>query len=300
MLGEFDLRWWMDALLPALDVLVASARGAPDRGRWESFYKHRSVSGGEQVSGWVNALFPYIQGTGDRCDLRNPWIVNGVASVDSNAYPKGMLVAPFEWQFPEGSVGMEFGAGFVGVAQEGATGALRAVQGWWVTERAAQAEEIGLAKERGAMRGRNARWKPLPEPEPPREPPQPREVDVVIEGNDTMVNLRSVGLGRSTRSVTIRGAGALVSLSGLPEDLTSLVIEDAPKLNDIDTLWYCESVTLVRCGALEDLRPLHLGVRQTLTIRDCPLVADEWHGTFAGRELVLWKQRHIRRFGRRT
>lgn len=294
VLGEFDLRWWTDALLPALDVLIASARGAPDRSRWESFYKHRSASGGDRVSGWINALFPYVQGTSDRCDRRNPWIVERAESVNSNAYPKGNVAAPFEWEFPLGSVEMEFGAGFVGVTQDGETGALRAVQGWWVGERAAMASGLKLAKERGKMRGNGGPWSPLPEPRSPR---LPRDVDVVIEGNDAMVDLRRAGLGRSTRSVTIRGAGALVSLEGLPEDLTALVIEDAPRLRDIDPLWYCERVTLVRCGALEDLRAIHLGARHTLTIRECPLVGDEWQGTFAGDDLVRWKQRYRKRFG---
>jgi hypothetical protein len=59
MLGEFELGWWIDALLPVLDQIVATAEGSVERAFWQSFFRHESRSGIDELTGWIQLLFPY-------------------------------------------------------------------------------------------------------------------------------------------------------------------------------------------------------------------------------------------------
>ena len=61
MLGEFELGWWIDALLPVLDQIVATAEGNVDRSFWQSFFRHESLSGQDELTGWIQLLFPYTE-----------------------------------------------------------------------------------------------------------------------------------------------------------------------------------------------------------------------------------------------
>lgn len=63
-LSKLDLDWWLEALLPVLDQFVAAAegRGAENRTFWNSMCNRYGASGfyGGPVSGWIQALFPYL------------------------------------------------------------------------------------------------------------------------------------------------------------------------------------------------------------------------------------------------
>lgn len=60
MLSEFGLEWWTTPLFPVLDQIVASAEGHADRAFWQSFFRHESSSGGNELTGWIQLLFPYL------------------------------------------------------------------------------------------------------------------------------------------------------------------------------------------------------------------------------------------------
>jgi hypothetical protein len=121
VLHEFDLGWWAEALEPVLAKLEETAAGKPDRRWWETIYKVHHASGGESISGWVNALFPYVYEEGDE---RNPWFevgdgANELELPKLNHFPTGIASAPFTWRVGVG-VGVEeramrLVAGFVGV-----------------------------------------------------------------------------------------------------------------------------------------------------------------------------------------
>lgn len=75
MLRQYDLDWWLAALLPALDQFVAAADGIPDIDFWRSLCMINtgtSFPNYEPLTGWVQVFFPYLikpgsdAGFGDR------------------------------------------------------------------------------------------------------------------------------------------------------------------------------------------------------------------------------------------
>jgi hypothetical protein len=70
LFAEFDLGDWTRELLPVLDELVEAASGWPDREHCR--YHVDSRSGGPYVSGWINVLFPYLDGPHGSFE-RNPY-----------------------------------------------------------------------------------------------------------------------------------------------------------------------------------------------------------------------------------
>lgn len=60
-LAQFDLDWWMKALLPVLDQFIETSAGRPDKDFWCNFYKLQSVgSGTPHIHGHINTLYPYL------------------------------------------------------------------------------------------------------------------------------------------------------------------------------------------------------------------------------------------------
>ncbi len=155
--ADLGLGWWLGPLGPVLDRLACAARGEVDRPFWRSLYKLHDQSGGPIVTGWVVTLFPYLKdwGTG-QATMRNPWLTEESQrlpmddgdeddgdvvepEVDPDGptierLPGGLSVAPFRWEYRDRAFDMEFLGGFVGVAQDEETLALRPEIGWAVRE----------------------------------------------------------------------------------------------------------------------------------------------------------------------
>lgn len=69
-LHEYDLDWWLEALLPALDQFVAAANGNPDLDFWRSLCMINtgtSFPKYEPLTGWVQVFFPYLISPGMDC-----------------------------------------------------------------------------------------------------------------------------------------------------------------------------------------------------------------------------------------
>ncbi len=146
--AEFNLKWWIKPLIPILDQFVAAASGDIARNFWQSFYKLNDDSGGPFTTGWINVLFPYIQNRETKAyTSRNPYVYSWSTAMDdrdgwmgggpkTNSFPLGLSKVPFEWSFPHLNLtfDMEFLGGFVGVAQDSQTLALRPEIGWAVLE----------------------------------------------------------------------------------------------------------------------------------------------------------------------
>ncbi len=158
--AEFNLKWWIKPLLPILDQFVAAASGDVDRDFWQSFYKLNDGSGGPFTTGWINVLFPYIQNRKTKAyTLQNHFVYFWSKAMDSafgrvrldkclsyeiswgggpstDSFPMGLSKVPFEWKFPHLNLtfDMEFMGGFVGVAQDQQTLAVRPELGWAVLE----------------------------------------------------------------------------------------------------------------------------------------------------------------------
>jgi hypothetical protein len=142
-LDEYDLKWWTDALGPVLDQLVATSSGQVDVPFWEALFKQIDGSGGPWVTGWINTLFPYLKrnntaGAPIRNAMVTNWARNAGRGLDDapelSLIPPGISVVPFEWNYFGQIYAMEFLGGYVGVAQDMDTLALRPAIGWAVRE----------------------------------------------------------------------------------------------------------------------------------------------------------------------
>jgi hypothetical protein len=152
MLPDFDLGWWLPALQEALQQFVEAAEGRPDLDFWRSLYKFREISGGSEVTGWINAFFPYFRVSTNRPQMRqNPWLAKGLEAMRGHAHPErrpkdggpsrgpgidrfpsGLARAPLLWRYYGQEYDMRLFGGFIGVAQDSQTLCLRPEIGWAV------------------------------------------------------------------------------------------------------------------------------------------------------------------------
>jgi hypothetical protein len=119
--AEFDLASWVRELLPVLDQFLKAASGATDRAFWRSIYKLDDLSGGPYVTGWINVLFPHLDGRSKDGGI----VQNDAAFTWSNdagdegptigSFPCGLSRVPLSWQYLGTVLPMTLQAGFVGM-----------------------------------------------------------------------------------------------------------------------------------------------------------------------------------------
>merc|ERR1719230_175806 len=66
-LRRYDLDWWLDALLPALDEFVNAAHGRPNLDFWRSLCNINTGTSFpcyEPLTGWIQVFFPYLNDHG--------------------------------------------------------------------------------------------------------------------------------------------------------------------------------------------------------------------------------------------
>jgi hypothetical protein len=152
--ARFDLGWWLTPLEPILQEFAAAAGGRVRRPFWESVYKFGGFSGGGAVTGWIAAFFPYFKGGDGAATVQNPCLAEGgeklrallagewderrfdLGGPSPGDFPGGLARAPFVWEYLGTGLDMELLGGFVGVAQDPATLALRPEVGWATREAA--------------------------------------------------------------------------------------------------------------------------------------------------------------------
>ena len=106
------------------------------------------------ITGWITAFFPYLKDrrTGEATKDVMEFFDAGTRNLEEMLYPvdkrrrewahgptiedlpSGLSKAPFRWEYLDRSFDMEFLGGFVGVAQDQETLALRPEIGWAVRE----------------------------------------------------------------------------------------------------------------------------------------------------------------------
>jgi len=62
-LRKYDLDWWLESLLPALDQFVAASHGDPDLAFWRSLCNINTGTSFpvyQPLTGWVQVFFPYL------------------------------------------------------------------------------------------------------------------------------------------------------------------------------------------------------------------------------------------------
>lgn len=160
--ADLGLGHWLGIVNRILEQFVLASLGDVDLPFWRSLYKYNEVSGGARITGWITFLFPYGkdfrtgQASQPRTDCFEPEIVD-LAPEDEDcavhvltpddferdwfrggmsfgSLPGGLSRAPFQWHYRDAMFPMEFLGGFVGVAQDEATLALKPEIGWAVRE----------------------------------------------------------------------------------------------------------------------------------------------------------------------
>jgi hypothetical protein len=258
--GELDLAWWAKALDPVLVELERTAQGSPSPKLWQRAYKLVHASGGEAVSGWVNALFPY---TGDRGATRNPWFEvgdggNGLELPKLRDYPCGLASAPFTWRLLGAERPMRLVAGFFGVG-ESSDGALAPVLGWAVTPAAPDRRFRAHVQHDGVISL------------------SPRDNGVAsLEGIGGEIE----GDGHARVKVSLTWCKELVSLAGVEgvaaiEAIDFLSCDALERLEPLAAAPGLRGVWIQQCPRIEDLRPLAAiaGV-QRVAVNHCPAVVD--------------------------
>jgi energy-converting hydrogenase Eha subunit A len=120
---------WMRALLPVTAAFMRAAQGEADLDFFRSFYKLDNESGGPNVSGSINGLFPYVRSyPTDEIDLPNHFR----RSNHVGSYPSGMSRVPITWDYLGQRFARALYAGMTGVAFE--DGAVRPTSGWLVVD----------------------------------------------------------------------------------------------------------------------------------------------------------------------
>lgn len=143
VLVEFGPEGWGQSLLAVLDQFAAARRGSVDRPFWRSMYKYMDMSGGDLVTGWINALFPYIEASdGPRQNGASVWDPRTIRGAPVSCLPTGMSLAEFKWKqggawvrWLSRSAPMAFTSRFVGVSQDPETLTVRPAIGWAVRRR---------------------------------------------------------------------------------------------------------------------------------------------------------------------
>ncbi|HEX5244760.1 MAG TPA: DUF4419 domain-containing protein [Tepidisphaeraceae bacterium] len=153
--AKYGLESWMKALLPVLDEIEATSRGHGNREFWQSFFRYKSGSFGSAMTGWINVLFPYLNGK-DNTLVRNSymhnWSVECRKALDDakitewrkrqgfegpylNQIPSGLVSAPVK-VIDDGqgrSHDLRFVAGMFGISQDAESHALSPTFGWAIT-----------------------------------------------------------------------------------------------------------------------------------------------------------------------
>lgn len=151
LLPRFDLASWQPTLETILNQFVDAAEGRPDAAFWKSIYKYQTFSGGNAVTGWITAFFPYLKHRRTGQTRPNPWLDRGDKELRKllhpdpepyrhtsgpaiDEFPLGLARAPLLWRYLSQEFDMELLGGFVGVAQDAQTLCLRPEIGWAVRE----------------------------------------------------------------------------------------------------------------------------------------------------------------------
>jgi hypothetical protein len=115
-----EMRAYFDGIFDVLENIYDTVRlGEGDPEFWRSFYKFDHESGGDSVTGWVNALFAYRLTEKEGYKLkktfgwreRDEWIT-------TTDFGPHVSIVPFVWNYFGKEIPMKFSAGVFGVEYE--------------------------------------------------------------------------------------------------------------------------------------------------------------------------------------
>lgn len=131
-LRQYKLDWWVDEMLPVLKKIKSASEGEVDQAFWRGMFKqhdlkHEMCGDPETLAdGWIVKFYPY-----DCYKYRNS--LKGLYDGASDLPPE-LASVPVRFEGADGgTANLTLWAGFVGIAQDTATLALRPEIGWFIT-----------------------------------------------------------------------------------------------------------------------------------------------------------------------
>jgi hypothetical protein len=111
----------------------------------EDAREHMRSSVAPIPTGWINVLFPYVMNDPEAGTLTQNWATThwrkglntrfgSAGGPSEDSIPSGLAAVPFKWNYLGTSFEMEFLGGFVGVAEDEGSLALRPAMGWAVRD----------------------------------------------------------------------------------------------------------------------------------------------------------------------
>lgn len=136
-LRQYKLDWWVDEMLPVLRKIKLASEGEVDKAFWRSMFKwhelkHEMCGDPETLAdGWIVKFYPYNHYK-DRNSLKG--LYDGAYDL-----PPELSMVPVTFDGGDGEgVELTLWAGFVGIAQDPETFALRPEIGWFITRDASK------------------------------------------------------------------------------------------------------------------------------------------------------------------
>ncbi len=139
--GEFYPKWALDPLESAVTEFYNAAKGSYDINFWQNFVKVNGGSGGPYLTGWINALFPYVNKSKVNCWLQKTPNLKEYFSSKNRLFgggpvlgdiPGAIVSVPMKWEYYSTVYRMKLITGIFGTTIE--DGAYRNVIGWAVGE----------------------------------------------------------------------------------------------------------------------------------------------------------------------
>lgn len=260
-LGDLGLGEWARVLRPVMQKIHASSLGEIDRDFWQRILKPVYMSGGEEVAGWINVLFPFLGDEGTKPNFALESWMDGDIEDDPNhapalsAFPTGLSMAPFTWNYRDQKFPMTFCAGAFGVAED--SRGVRPHIGWVVAPRIGRRTFV-------ARRGHDGR-------------PSLSPIDT-----KTIENL--LGLAEETKGVGafdvyLGWCDKLASFEGAAgTDLASLSAIQCDRLESLEGLrgmTKLHTLSITQCSGLRDISALEtLTGLKSLSMSRLPNVTD--------------------------
>ena len=171
-LREYGLDGWIGKIYPTIEKIIETLNGNADAAFWASIYKENNESGGPFVTGWISDFFPYLttslteqNGVIDfryqsiaekqilqtvkvtdlhydgykimKVLMKNPRLEgNARFRTTLDAFPNGLSVVPFTWNYLRQKLRMNFSSGFVGITEDQINNTLQTHINWMVSETA--------------------------------------------------------------------------------------------------------------------------------------------------------------------
>jgi len=139
IIGQYDLEWWTNRLLPICDGIIETVAGKPNLEFWKHICKPESMYGGEVITGWLADLFPYLKDSiTNSPTMKNPILetpreeLTISYGIPPASFPDGISQASFSLTTLQGESQLELIAGFIGVGQNQENGCLHPEIGWGV------------------------------------------------------------------------------------------------------------------------------------------------------------------------